>query len=132
MVGRNIQLLSHEVLSPASNNFGVVWKSQPIQYSGETGWYLIIQNKATITGTTPGIVWEVDVSDNGGAYTRVGGAVATFSAIGALVIPYILNSTQGVMAANTAGHTYYMQVVGTLGNLDNIATDVSVDLIATV
>jgi hypothetical protein len=132
MVGRSIQLLSHEVLTSSKNSFGTVWKSQIIPYSGETGWYLIIQNDSAITGTSPGIIWELDVSDNGGTYTRVGGAVATFSAVGALVIPYILNSTQGVAAAGTSGHVYLMQVVGTLGNADNVVGGVSVDLIATV
>jgi hypothetical protein len=130
MVGRSIQLLSHEVLTPASNSFGTVWLSQAIPHMGESVWYLMIRNWSAITGTTPGIIWEVDVSDNGGAFTRVGGAVATFLTASTLVIPYNTNSTQGAMAANTAGHTYMMQVKGTIGNADNIASEVSVDLIA--
>ncbi len=132
MVGRSIQLLSREVLTPASNNFGTVWLSQIIPHMGEAVWYLLIRNGAAITGTTPGIIWEVDVSDNGGAFTRVGGAIATFSAAGTLVVPYNTGSTQGAMAANTAGHVYLMQVKGTIGNADNIVSDVSVDLVASV
>jgi hypothetical protein len=132
MVGRQFQLLSHAILTPATNNFGLVWKSRIMQYNGETGWLLVVQNGAAITGTTPGVIWELDVSDNGGAYTAVGSAISTYAAVGWLCIPYILNSTQGAVCANTAGHKYLMQVVGTLGFADNVATDVSVDLFATI
>jgi hypothetical protein len=132
MVGRQEQLLSHEILSPASTGAGLVYKSKIIPWSGETGWLLVVTNDSAITGTSPGIIWEVDVSDNGGAFTRVGGAIATFAVVGMLAVPYILNSTQGVMAAGTAGHVYLMQVKGTIGNADNVATGVSVDLIATI
>lgn len=132
MVGRQYQLLSHADLSPAHTSLGLVYKSPIIPWAGETGWTLIVQNDSAITGTTPGIIWEVDVSDNGGAFTRVGAAIATFSTQGMLTVPYILNSTQGVMAAGTAGHVYLMQVKGTIGNADNVATGVSVDLIATI
>jgi hypothetical protein len=132
MTGGSYQLLSHNDLSPANTGAGLVYKSKIIQYMGEAGWFLVIRNGAAITGTTPGIIWELDVSDNGGTFTRVGSAIATYLAVGALVVPYILNSTQGVAAPNTAGHVYLMQVKGTIGNADNVATDISVDLFATI
>jgi hypothetical protein len=130
MLTRQEQILTHEVLSPAATGLGVTFTSKPIPWGNEPGWILIIRNGAAITGTTPGIIWELDVSDNGGAYTRVGAAIATLSSTVPLTVPYFTGTTQGAVAAGTAGHTYSMQVKGTIGNADNVATDVTVDLVA--
>ncbi|SRR6266567_374257 len=108
----------------------LIFTSRPITISVEVGWALLCRIETTPTGTTPGIVWEVDLSDNGGAFTRVGGAIASQTAAGALVVPYYLNSTQGLIIPSfNAAHTYQVQVVGTLANADNIFPSVSVDFI---
>jgi hypothetical protein len=130
MLTRQEQILTHEILTPASTGLGLTFLSKLIPWGGEVGWMLIIRNGSAITGTTPGIIWELDVSDNGGAMTRVGGAVATLSSAVPLAIPYFTGTTQGAVAAGTAGHTYTMQVKGTIGNADNLAADVTVDLVA--
>jgi hypothetical protein len=130
MLGRTEQIFNHEVLTPASTGLGTTILSKVISYGQEPLWLLVIKYDNAITGTTPGIVWEADVSDNGGAFTRVGGAVATQVTTVPIVIPYATGTTQGAMAANTAGHTYTMQIKGVFGNADNVANGVTVDLIA--
>ncbi len=129
MIGKQEQILSHDILSPAATGLGVTFLSKLIPYGGEAGWILIVRNGAAITGTTPGIVWEVDattVAGGGSGMTRVGGAIATFSAVGLQVTPYIINSTQGAIGSTST----FIQVKGTIGNADNVAADISVDLIA--
>jgi hypothetical protein len=130
MLGRTEQIFNHEVLTPASTGLGTTILSKVIAYGQEPLWLLVIKYGAAITGTTPGVVWEVDVSDNGGAFTRVGGAIANQVTTVPIVIPYATGTTQGAMAANTAGHTYTMQVKGVFGAADNVASDVSIDLIS--
>lgn len=131
MLTRQEQILTHQVLTPSVTGLGVTFQSNPIPWGAEPGWILVIRYGAAITGTTPGIVWELDVSDNGGAYTRVGGAIASQSSTVPLVVPYFTGTTQGaVVASPAAGHTYFMRVKGVFGNADNVASDVTVDLIA--
>jgi hypothetical protein len=129
MIGKQEQILSHEILSPATSGAGLTILSKLIPYGGEAGWILVVKNGATITGTTPGIIWELDattVAGGGSGMTRVGGAIATYLAVGLLVVPYILNSTQGAVGSTST----FIQVKGVIGNADNVITDISVDLIA--
>lgn len=131
MLTRQEQILTHEVLTPSVTGLGTTFTSKQFTWGNEPGWILIIRYGSAITGTTPGIVWELDVSDNGGAFTRVGGAIANQSSTVPLVVPYFTGTTQGaVIASPAAGHTYVMQVKGVFGNADNVAADVTVDLVA--
>lgn len=131
MLTRQEQILTHEDISPSKTGLGVTFTSRPIPWGGEPGWILVIRNGAAVTGTTPGAVWELDVSDNGGAYTRVGGAIASQITTVPLTVPYFTGTTQGaVVASPTAGHTYFMQVKCTIANADNVLSDTTVDLIA--
>ena len=126
---RQEQILLHEVLTPAVTGLGVTYTSKLIPYGGEAGWILVVRNGSAITGTTPGIVWELDattVAGGGSGMARVGGAIATFLTVGALVVPYIINSTQGAIGSTST----FLQVKGTIGNADNVVGDVTVDLIA--
>ncbi len=126
---RQEQILLHEVLTPALTGLGVTYLSKLIPYGGEAGWILVIRHGSAITGTTPGIIWELDattVAGGGSGMTRVGAAIATFLTVGALVVPYIINSTQGAIGSTST----FLQVKGTIGNADNVAADITVDLIA--
>lgn len=130
MLTRQEPILTHQVLSPSATGLGTTYTSRVITWGNEPGWILVIRYGAAITGTSPGITWELDVSDNGGAYTRVGSSISAQTSTVPVVIPYFTGTTQGAVAPGTAGHTYSMQVKGVFGNADNVATDVTVDLIA--
>ncbi len=118
-------------MSQAGQLNGLTFLSRQITISTEPGWVLLCRMETAPTGTTPGIVWEVDLSDNGGAFTRVGAAIAAQTAVGALVVPYYTSSTQGLIIPSfNATHTYVVQVKGVLANADNVFPSVSVDLIA--
>lgn len=132
-----VQLLLHENLSPATNpnvDASGTFTSQPIPWGNEAGWLLVIRTGAAVTGTTPGITWELDLNDNGGGFVRVGAAIAAVSAAGVLVVPYFTGTTQGPVVPSpvlgAGGHTYVMQVKGVFGATDNVATDISVELVA--
>lgn len=135
---RWVQLLSKEALDGGMGSAGqqagelnkLVYTSPPITISTEVGWALLARIEAAPTGTTPGIVWEVDLSDNGAAFTRVGAAIAAQTAIGALLVPYYTGSTQGlIIPAYNATHTYQVQVLGTIANADNVFPSVSLDFV---
>jgi hypothetical protein len=131
MLTRQEQILTHEVLTPSVTGLGTTYTSKTIPWGNEPGWILIIRNGSAVTGTTPGVVWELDVSDNGGAFTRVGGVIASLSTTVPQAIPYFTGTTQGaVVPSPAAGHTYVMQVKGVFGNADNVAADVTIDLVA--
>ncbi len=126
---RQEQILLHEVLTPAVTGLGVTYTSKLIPYGGEAGWILVVRNGSAITGTTPGIVWELDattVAGGGSGMTRVGGAIAAFAAAGVQVTPYYTGTTQGAIGSTST----FLQVKGTIGNADNLAADITVDLIA--
>lgn len=130
MITRQFQLLAHEQFSVAAGNApGGVFTSRPIPYGNEPGFVVIIRVNAAPTGTTPGIVWELDatsVAGGGSGFSRVGGAIAAQTAIGVLTIPYYTSSTQGPIP----GGTTFFQIVGTLNALDNVFPDVTVDVVA--
>ncbi len=126
---RQEQILLHEVLTPAVTGLGVTYLSKLIPYGGEAGWVLIIRHGSAITGTTPGIIWELDATTVAGGLSgmaRVGAAIAAFLTVGVLAVPYIINSTQGAIGSTST----FIQVKGTLGNADNVAGDITVDLVA--
>lgn len=132
MITRQEQLLVNSTVSVAAGSApSNVYTSKPIPWGNEPGWILIVRITGTPTGTTPGLTIEVDLSDNGGAYTRVGGAISAISAAGVTVVPYYTGTTQGaVVPSPTAGHTYSMQVKATLANADNVFGGVTIDFIA--
>src|SRR6266516_986681 len=103
MITRQEQILVHEVLTPSKTLLGTTFLSKLIPYGLEPGWILIIRNGAAITGTTPGIVWELDASTaaDGSSMTRVGAAIAAQVAAGVLVVPYYTASTQGPIGSTT-------------------------------
>jgi len=126
---RQEQILLHEVLTPAATGIGLTFLSKLIPYGGEAGWILVVRNGSAITGTTPGIIWELDattVAGGGSGMARVGAAIATFAAAGVQVTPYFTGTTQGAIGSTST----FIQVKGTIGNADNLSADVSVDLIA--
>src|SRR5258707_1177984 len=95
---RQEPILVHEALTPAVTGKGTTFLSKLIPYGQEPGWILIVRNGSAITGTTPGIVWELDsttVSGGGSGMAAIGAAIATFSAAGVLVVPYYTGTTQG-------------------------------------
>lgn len=129
MIGRVEQLLQNETLSGAT--LGTVYTSRPISFGFEAGWILIARITGSLSGTSPSIIWEVDQSTDGAAFTRVGGAIAAQSAAGIQVTPYYTGTTQGlVIASPTNTHTYSLQVKGTLNNADNVINGVFLDLIS--
>ena len=137
-IRRTIQLLSKQALEGGSAATtqqpgllnALTWTSAPITISTEVGWALLVRIETAPTGTSPGIVWEVDLNDNGGGYTRVGGAISATTAVGALLVPYYTNSTQGlIITSYNSTHTYSVQVKGTIANADNVFPSVSVDFI---
>lgn len=132
MLTRQEQLLTNSTVSVAAGNApSNIYTSKAIPWGGEPGWILIVKTPTAMTGTTPSLTIELDLSDNGGAYTRVGGAIAAITAVGVTVIPYFTNSTQGaVVPSYNNTHTYSMQVKGTLAAADNVIPNVSIDLVA--
>lgn len=131
MLTRQEQILQNETISVASGDApNSIFTSRPITWGNEAGWVLIIR-LGTPTGTTPGLTVEVDLSDNGGAYTRVGGAISAYTAAGTYVVAYATGTTQGaIVPSPSAGHTYSFQVKATLGNADNVFPNVFMDLVA--
>ena len=122
---------SNQTISVAAGDAPAnAYTSAPITWGNEAGWVLIVRI-GTPTGTTPTLTVELDLSDNGGAFTRVGGAIAALAAAGTYVFAYATGTTQGaVVPAPVAGHTYAFQVKGTLFGADNVIPGVFIDLIA--
>lgn len=131
MLTRQEQIFQNQPVSVASGDVvGTTFTSRPITWGNEAGWVLIVR-MGTPTGTTPSLQVEVDLSDNGGAYTRVGGAITAYSTAGTYVTAYATGTTQGaIVPSPAAGHTYNFQVKATLANADNVIPNVFIDLVA--
>lgn len=130
MLTRQEQILQNQTLSVAAGDTpSNIFTSRQITWGNEAGWVLVLR-MGTPTGTTPSLTLEVDLIDNGGAPTRVGAAIAAFTAAGTYVIPYATGTTQGAISPGTAGHTYSFQVKGTLAAADNVIPGVFIDLVA--
>lgn len=131
MLTRQEQILQNETVSVASGAVvGTTFTSRPLPWGNEAGWVLIVR-MGTPTGTTPSLTIEVDLSDNGGAYTRVGGAITAYTAAGTYVTAYATGTTQGaIVPSPAAGHTYSFQVKATVANADNVVPNVFIDLVA--
>lgn len=131
MLTRQQQILQNQSISVAAGDApSNVFTSNPITWGNEAGWVLIVR-MGTPTGTTPSLTVEIDLSDNGGAYTRVGGAIAAYTAAGTYATAYATGTTQGaIVPAPAAGHTYSFQVKATLAGADNVVPNVFIDLVA--
>lgn len=129
MLTKQVQIMAGQPLKGSIS--GTTWTSQPIPWGEEPGWIMVIRTGGSFTGTTPSIVPELDLNDNGGGYTRVGGAISAISAAGLVVVPYFTGTTQGAVVSSYSNtHTYTMQVKLTLNNADNVFPQVWIDLIA--
>lgn len=131
MLTRQEQILQNQTISVAAGDApGNAFISRPITWGNEAGWVLVLR-MGTPTGTTPSLTIEVDLSDNGGAYTRVGAAITALTAGGTYVYAYATGTTQGaIVPSPAAGHTYSFQVKATLAGADNVVPSVFVDLVA--
>lgn len=131
MLTRQEQILQNQTISVAAGDApGNAFISRPITWGNEAGWVLVVRI-GTPTGTTPSLTVEVDLSDNGGAFTRVGGAIAALTAAGTYVFAYATGTTQGALVpAPNASHTYAFQVKAALAGADNVIPNVFIDLVA--
>lgn len=128
MLTKQVQIMQAEPLKGSVS--GTTWTSPLIAWGNEPGWIMVIRVAGSPTGTTPSIVPELDIIDNG-VNTRVGGAISAITAAGLTVVPYFTGTTQGaVVPSYNNTHTYQMQVKLTLNNADNVFPQVWIDLIA--
>jgi hypothetical protein len=132
MAGYRIEtLLSHNIMSPLANTFGsTVWLSKLVAYQGEKHVLMVLRNGATITGTSAGVTAELDASTalGGGSMSQTGGGAMTkLSVVGGQTIMLGTTDAGGFTAIGST--TTWLQCKLTFGNNDNVATDISVDLI---
>jgi len=90
---------------------------------------------AAVTGTTPGLIVALQGSTDGAAFATIGSAGASLStAISQAVLITTANLTSAFVALSSSippfTHTYTLRVLITAGNVDNVAPDVSVDVVA--
>lgn len=144
MITKQEQLLSGETLT-AANLPGNVYLSKLIPYGWEGAWALVIRvtGGASATGTTPSITPELDMIKDGGAATRIGGAITAITPTTLLVNNTSVfvyspgtGAAQGPITSDTfpaAGpdlHDYKLQVKLAFANADNVFPGVFIDLIA--
>lgn len=104
---------------------------------------MVVRVTGTATGTTPSITPELDMIKDGGAATRIGGAITaiTPTTLGvantyAFVYAPGTGSAQGPIttdafpAAGASTHDYKLQVKIAFANADNVFPGVFIDLIA--
>jgi hypothetical protein len=140
MIGRQEQILSHEAVSGASGALGtggsaVTFASKSFPWAGEPSFVVMTKLGAAVTGTTPGLIVALQGSTDGGAFATIGSAGASLStAISQSVLITTANLTSAFVALSSTvppfTSNYRMRVLVTAGNADNVAPDVSIDVVA--
>jgi hypothetical protein len=85
---------------------------------------------ASVTGTTPGLVVALQGSVDGGAFATIGSAGASLStAVTQALLITAANLAASPFNAYVNTSNYRLRVLVTAGNADNVAPDVSIDLV---
>lgn len=140
MLTRQEQILVHQPVSGASGALGtggsaVTYASKTFPWGGEQGFVVVTKQGAAVTGTTPSFIVALQGSTDGGAFATIGSAGATLiTAVAQANLITAANLTAAFTALSSTvppfTHTYVMRILVTVGNADNVAPDVTIDVVA--
>jgi hypothetical protein len=135
MIGKQEQILQHEIVSGASGALGTggsatTFASKTFPYGQEPGFSVMTRLGAVVTGTTPGLVVALQGSLNGAAFATIGSAGASLATATSQALLVTLAQITTAFGAYVATNNYALRLLVTAGNADNVCTDVSIDVVA--
>lgn len=124
-IGRQMRFLEHESTSgllgqPAFTS--TTWATPAVTWEGEDI-LMLIKTDAAPTGTTPSFTPTLQLSTDGGAFANVAAGTAISTATWQATV--FAGSTIATYA-NT--HTYFIRILFTAANADNVESGMSAEL----